>query len=281
MAGEVRIGFSMHPRWVGDEGAEAFLAPLRRAGLSALEFELDDRLEGWPAFVPLMEAAFAMGLGLSFHAPYRPPRNLAGFAGAERERIQADLGPLLAIAEGWARRSPACRTVVMHAASGQAPVDRGALVVDTFHYLNWVLEAFPYLELALENNHPERPGEARVGVEPGDVLALLDAVDSPRLGACWDLGHDYLRAGTTQPAPEWLERVVHVHVHDADGDGTDHFPLVFGNVPVERWLRAWRDLGGRGSVILELKGGLLKGWSAGRIAGALQGSIARLHEVLA
>jgi sugar phosphate isomerase/epimerase len=281
MAGNVRVGFSMHPRWAGSRGLEDFLLPLCRVGLSALEFELDDRLEDWSDFEPLMQAAFERGLALSFHAPYRPPHSLVGFDGEGRARIQADYSPLLALAESWAQRSPACRTVVVHAAAGQAPAVQSALAADTQAFLGWVLEAFPDLELALENNHPERPGELKVGVAPQDVLALIAAVGSPRLNACWDLGHDFLRAGAAEPSAEWLAKVVHIHVHDVNGSGEDHYPLVFGNVPVDAWLHGWKAHGGRGSVVLELKGGQLKGWPAEKIGEALELSIAALGKVLA
>jgi sugar phosphate isomerase/epimerase len=280
MAGRVRIGFSMHPRWTGERGLEDFLRPLRQVGLSALEFELDDRLEDWPAFGPLMKASFEMGLALSFHAPYRQPHSLVGFAGNGRAHIQADVSPLLAVAETWAQLSPTCRRVVVHAAVGRAPADPAALAADTHAFLAWVLEAYPDLELALENNHPARPGEVKAGVAPQDVLALIAAVDNPRLNACWDLGHDFLRAGGAEPSAAWLAKVVHVHVHDINEIGVDHYPLVFGNVPVEAWLRAWKAQGGRGGAVLELKGKQLMGWSADKIGESLELSVATLGEVL-
>ena len=281
MGSEIRIGFSMHPRWARAEELEAFIAPMCRSGLSSLEFELDDRQENWPDFAPLMEAAFQMGLGLSFHAPYRPPYRLAGFAGQEHSRIQDDYRPALAIAETWARRSSVCRTVVIHAAVAKEPAARKPLIEDTLAFLAWVLEEFPDLQLALENNHPARPGEVKVGVEPEDVLSMLTALDTPRLGACWDLGHDYLRQKGTVPTQEWLSRVVHIHVHDVDENGEDHFPLIFGRVPYEHWLGAWKAVTKGGGVVLELKGKHLQNWSQSQIAEALETSISSLNKVLA
>ena len=275
MVGDIRIGFSMHPRWAGDEGLEAFILPLRRSGLSLLEFELDDQQDDWPAFEPLMEAAFQMGLGLSFHAPYRSPHSLVGFAGRERSHIQGDYRPVLEIAETWARKSPACRTLVIHAAVAPEPASREALA-----FLAWVLEEYPNLQLALENNHPARQGEVKPGVELKDVLSMLAALGPPRLGACWDLGHDYLRQKGGAPTRKWLSKVVHIHVHDVDETGEDHFPLIFGRVPYERWLEAWKAQGGGGGVVLELKGKLLQNWSPARVEEALETSISRIKEVL-
>ncbi len=281
MAGDIRIGFSMHPRWADAGGLENFISPLRQVGLSALEFELDDHLEGWSAFGTLMEITHEMGLGLSFHGPYRLPRSLVGFSGEARERIQADIRPLLAIAETWARKSMKCHTLVVHAAVAREPASRGFLEADTLAFLAWVLEEFPDLQVALENNHPPAPGEVKVGVEPEEVLALIASINSPRLGACWDMGHDFLRHRGEEPAPEWLANVVHVHVHDVDENGEDHFPLIFGRVPYEHWLGAWKVLSGRGNVVLELKGKHLQDWSRERITEVLKANISFLHEALA
>jgi sugar phosphate isomerase/epimerase len=248
--------------------------------LSDLEFELDNRLDEWPAFTPLMISAYKIGLQLSFHAPYRPPHSLVGFSGEERSNIQNDTLPLFEIAENWAKQSDACNTVVIHAAIGKEPADRKKLVSDTKTFLEWVLETFPHLRLALENNHPARPGEVKIGVDPIDVLSIISSIASPRLGACWDLGHDYLRHIGVEPTREWLEKVIHIHVHDVDHKGDDHFPLVFGNVPYKSWLQKWKMVGGKGKVILELKGGQLKDGQPAEITDALKKSITELSEVL-
>jgi sugar phosphate isomerase/epimerase len=278
--GNMRIGFSMHPRWMNTGNLENFIAPLYQAGLSMLEFELDNHLEDWPVFASIMESAFDIGLGLSFHAPYRSPHSLVGFAGGNCESIRKDMYPLYKIAETWAQRSSACRTVVIHAAVGIEPADKASLTADTRAFLDWVLENFPDIQLALENNHPAREGEVKVGVNPADVLSIISATSNPHLGACWDLGHDFLRKSGEEPTREWLSKVVHVHLHDTDISGLDHFPLVYGNVPYKRWLQKWKAAGGKGSVILELKGSQLKNWQPQEIAQALENSISALYEVL-
>jgi sugar phosphate isomerase/epimerase len=280
MDSNIRIGFSMHPRWARAEELEAFILPLRQSGLSLLEFELDDHQEDWPIFEPLMKTAFQMGLGLSFHAPYRPPYSLIGFASQERRRIQDDYRPMLEIAETWAQKSQSCKTLVIHAAVAHEPVSRETLIDDTLAFLTWVVEEFPELQLALENNHPARLDEVKPGVEPEDVLSMVTALDTTHLGVCWDIGHDYLRQKEAILTREWLSRVVHVHVHDVNNRGEDHYPLIFGRVPYKRWLGAWKMMGGGGSVVLELKGKHLQNWSPIRVAGVLEASVSKLKIVL-
>jgi sugar phosphate isomerase/epimerase len=270
---EIRIGFSMHPRWTDRAGLKAFIDPLRRAGLSALEFELDDHLDCWSDSPPLMEAAVEQGLELSFHAPYRSPHSLVGFAGDRRPDLEQEYRPLLEIAEGWARRSGKPRTLVVHAAVSQPPADSTSLVTDTIVYLNWVTDVFPNLHLALENNHPPIKDEIKVGIQRADVLKIASSLPPTRVGICWDMGHDYLRHQQDEPSPEWLSRVMHVHLHDVDEADLDHYPLVLGNVPHLSWLQGLKQAGMKGIVVLELKGERLKDWSMDRIMAALVGSI--------
>ncbi|MBI4731648.1 MAG: TIM barrel protein [Chloroflexi bacterium] len=270
---DIKIGFSMHPRWVTGTGLGNFIAPLRCAGLSALEFELDDHLDLWAEFGPLMEEAAGIGMELSFHAPYRPPHSLEGFSGQRRGEIVLDYRPLLDIAADWARRAGGPKTVVIHAAAAQSPAGRDALFADTVAFLEWALETYPNLLFALENNHPATRNQIKVGVEREDVLKIITELHHPQLRVCWDMGHDYLNGSGKKPEPAWLSQVVHVHLHDVDTAGTDHYPLVYGNVPYQAWLQAIKQVWMKGIVVLELKGHQLKDWQPERIPMALADSI--------
>jgi sugar phosphate isomerase/epimerase len=273
MAKDIRIGFSMHPRWIDQAGLKAFIDPLRQAGLSVLEFELDDHLDGWPESLKLMEEAFDAGLDLSFHAPYRLPHSLVGFGGARRKSLQAEYLPLLGIAESWGKRTGRLHTVVMHAAVSKTPAQPASLQEDTLAYLLWVLETFPHIHLALENNHPAHQGEVKIGIQREEILQIARNFPADRLGICWDMGHDFLRHQPGEPSQEWYSRVIHVHLHDVDAADDDHYPLVLGNVPHQAWLRGLKEAGMKGIVVLELKGDRLQGWPMEKINQALVASI--------
>lgn len=262
----------MHPRWVGQEGLEAFLAPLRDAGLSTLEFELDSHLEMWVDTKRLIKKCFDLGMDLCFHAPYRLPHRIAGFSGNKRAKIIRDYQPLLDIAQGWAKRSGGQKTVVFHGARGEKE-DHSQLYADTRNYCQWLLDSYPDLIFALENNNPTEAKVIKIGVTREEVLELVSGFDSPRLGICWDMGHDYLAHRKDAPTTEWLERIIHVHVHDVDAHENDHFPLVYGKVPHADWLGALHQVGMKGIVTLELKGSNLKGWQSDEIRKALTVSV--------
>jgi sugar phosphate isomerase/epimerase len=270
---EIQIGFSMHPRWIDQGSLKAFIDPMIRAGLSALEFELDDHLDCWFDSPSLMETAVSMGLALSFHGPYRAPHSLVGFSGGLRPILEKEYRPLLEIAETWAQRTGKPATLVIHPAVALPPADPASLVADTIAYLHWVAGTFPDLFLALENNHPQVQDEIKVGIQRKDILNIVNCLPPSRLGICWDMGHDYLSHQPEHPSPEWFSRVRHVHVHDADLEGRDHYPLVFGNVPHQFWLHGLKQAGMKGIVVLELQGGRLKNWTMDQINKALIESI--------
>ena len=273
------IGFNIHPRWVAEQGLERFLAPFRQTGLDTLEFELDGLLPDWPGFEPLMAAADGLGMGLCFHAPYRGQNRITGFAGPRRNELEALVGPMLAIAQAWAERKGHLMTMVAHGAVGQT-AEQESLKEDTLEFLKWALDRFDGLRLALENNHPPAPGEAKVGATRAGVLAVVRALNHPRLGVCWDLGHDYLAGAGVEIEAEWLASLVHIHVHDVDAVGQDHYPLVCGRVPHTIWLGLARQAGFHGIATLEIKGGQLAGWSQGKVQAALADSFTTIAEEL-
>jgi sugar phosphate isomerase/epimerase len=245
---------------------------LRNAGLSTLEFELDNHLDKWDETTKLMGQCFDLGMDLCFHAPYRLPHRIAGFSGGNKESIKQDYRSLLDIAREWAKRTGEPKTVVFHGARGEQG-QHSQLYMDTRNFCAWLLEFYPELRFALENNNPTDPNVIKIGVTREEVLDLVTDLNSPRLGICWDMGHDYLAHRDDRLAPEWLERVIHVHVHDVDANENDHFPLVYGKVPHAKWLRALRQAGMKGIVTLELKGGNLKDWHPDEISKALIESV--------
>lgn len=272
--GQARVGFSMHPRWAFGEALSDFLEPLRAAGLRALEFELWDRDPDWPRFLPLIEDCRRLGFEVCFHAPYRKPYNIAGFAGEKWDAIQSDYAPLLDVA---ARFAPA--SLVVHGAwSDVRP--RDALYADTVAFLRWVLGRYPALVPALENLNSD-PRRVKIGVTRGETLDIVEEIDDRRLGLCWDTGHDVQAGRANVPDTDWLRHVVHVHLHDIDENGTDHYPLLYGRVPYRVWLPVLVQVGFGGIVTLEIKGSQLAHLEFEQVKQMLIASIGQTARMLA
>lgn len=82
--------------------------------------------------------------------------------------------------------------------------------------------------------------------EPQTLVDLVTALDSPRLGHCFDIGHWHLFSGTDLEG--WLRRqaprLFHLHLHDNDGSADQHGPVGEGKIP----FRDFFDLLGRYAV---------------------------------
>jgi len=270
----MQIGFSMHPNWARSlPSLSAFLDPLHEAGLTALEFELDSNDPAWPGFGPLMDTCREMGYRLCFHAPYRRPHTIVGFAGEKGEEIVQSLAPLYDIA---ALYGPA--TIVVHGAkSGTATAERSSmhdhLYADTVMFLDWALEEYPTLTLALENLDPA-PDVIKIGETRAEVLHIVREIEHPNLGICWDIGHDVNAGRSEAPGPLWLRQVRHVHIHDLNDEGQDHLPLIYGRVRPRHWLPPVIRAGFDGIITLELNGQRCAFLWPDRIMPALVNSIA-------
>jgi len=267
------VSFSMHPRWGYKGTAVDFLEPLRAAGLAALEYELDADVPDWPHFVPSMENCQQLGFTLCFHAPYRMPHTIAGFAGQERAAIEVAYAPMLDVA---ARFGPA--TVVVHGANS-ASRSYEELCADTVAFLRWTLACYPSLTFALENLCPN-PKRIKLGVTRAGLLRIVEEIDDPRLGICWDMGHDVLAGRYDLPDDAWLQHVCHVHVHDVDEQGLDHYPLIYGRVPYQTWLPALAEAGFAAIVTLEIKSEQLIPLGMAQIMEMLVSSISEIRRLL-
>ncbi len=82
------------------------------------------------------------------------------------------------------------------------------------------------IPMALENIFEE---------QPDTLVELIDTLDSPWLGHCFDSGHWNLFS--TVSLEDWLhalgKRLVHVHLHDNRGDRDAHLPLGEGDIPFQ------------------------------------------------
>ncbi len=226
----IDLGFGFHPKWVGEGTIAGFLAPLEAAGLTVLEFTLHPEGDEWPPMRALAEACVPLGLPLPL------PRTLPGafqprsLRGRGAGGAAGTLCPALALAERLADEGGFSPALVIHGAHARRPLTE--LADDTYAFLDWVLRQTrrcrPMLELL-----PPKPGFIRLGETHDQVAEMVARVGEPRLGICWDLGHDVLQGYTALPPADFLAGVRHVHIHDINDAREDHFPLIYGNVPWE------------------------------------------------
>ena len=90
-------------------------------------------------------------------------------------------------------------------------------------------------------------------IEPRTLVDLLDAIDRPDFGHCFDVGHWRLFAETS--LEDWFAalapRLLHLHLHDNNGGGDDHLPVGEGIIDFHRLFALLGQLPSLPSMTLE------------------------------
>lgn len=98
--------------------------------------------------------------------------------------------------------------------------------------------------LALENIYEEKTET---------LTALVDRIDSPWFGHCFDIGH--WRLFGRLPQEQWLAniapRLLHLHLHDNHGQNDDHLPVGEGAIDFAPLFRALAGMPAAPSITLE------------------------------
>jgi len=251
------LGLNMHPNWLVGGRAEDFLLPLKELGLSVLEFTLNPSAPDRPEMYSLIEECHRLGFRVTFHAPYKDPHNPAGFSGAKKDEVERLYRPALAYAARVAEEAGPT-SLVVHGAKGNGP--REELRRDTRAFLGWIVEEFANLRPCIELLVKEEKAN-KIGDNKAELVEIVAGLGLPKVGICWDLGHD-ARNGSLPAPPGFIASVRHVHLHDICPDGTDHSPLIFGTVPYEERLCQLGRVGYQGAVILEVNGYLVAKFAA-------------------
>ena len=95
------------------------------------------------------------------------------------------------------------------------------------------------VRIALENNR-KMPDGTR-GDSLGLVSGLVDRLDRPEVGVCFDMGHYFWVVGKDRsklPPEKFLRRIIHTHIHALSGD-TTHFPLGRYELPIREYVAAF------------------------------------------
>jgi sugar phosphate isomerase/epimerase len=114
------------------------------------------------------------------------------------------------------------------------------------------------------------------------VSSIVEEVNHPALGICWDFGHAYYnhRIGmiTAEPPKSFLRRVIHTHIHDLSPEDKTHWPLSEGVVPLKSNCELLQSIGYDGVYNLELDPPRYPDYE--NLSDALYGSVTTLKEVV-
>jgi sugar phosphate isomerase/epimerase len=146
-------------------------------------------------------------------------------------QIAADLGAPNVVFHIGGRRSHVAMDRVLHSVEQLLPT-----------------AAHTGVDIAIENLPP-----GLLGSDPADLVEIMAAFESPRVGVCLDTGHANLTGGCDR----WLDavgpRINMVHLHDNQGDSDSHLPPGMGTIAWDRVQRRLREHGYQGPWVSETR----------------------------
>ena len=138
--------------------------------------------------------------------------------------------------------------------------DRNRAMQDNIRWLKRLLRlAEGYgVGIAVENlpTFPDRPDAPFFSSRIEDQCELMDAVDHPLLGACWDFGHAHLNIQHKDKSQQALlltlgKRLKIIHAHSNYATRDSHLPPAIGSVDWEDALTGLKKIGYDGFFSLE------------------------------
>lgn len=260
------LGNSGSPRWHDGRFAD-YLALLEASGATLVELPLhhgphDERtarvhvLEAdWDAVV---EAYRARDIAVQLHVSLDPRFATERWRDAP-ETLRAEYAPLLRLLAELAPEQEST-ALVLHGAADPA-LTRAENERATLGLLDWLadrLAPLPRTEVALELTARKPHYPTAAARDRASVLHIVEQLDAPHAGICWDLAHDLQNAAGESgwalvPDEAFLRRINHIHLHDLDRAAVAHYPLVLGGVPYPEQFDALARLGPLPSITMEVR----------------------------
>ena len=243
------LGNAAAPRWHDGrlDALDRYIGQLKDWGATAVELlphhgpiaatiERSHVMEpDWESYVGRY---IARGLRCALHASLDGRFRLERWA-VDHEAVQAAYLPVLRLAAEIGERQAAPCPLVLH---GAVTPDASTAADLTASAVGWMAErmsketAAVRFAVELRTARADRPG--LVDANRAGLLRLVERIDAPSVGICWDLAHDWengelTEESTSLPEQAFLAKIIHVHAHDADADRVTHQPLVFERVPLD------------------------------------------------
>lgn len=245
-----------------NKSLDLFLEKLKNDGVTSIEIRKLDRVideETYHAYNQSIQKIWDMGLTITIHG------DLTGdLEGSSFKEIYPSMTYIL---ENYAKYQDQL-VITLHALSEKNQPNHASveeLKQNTIDRLSdWTkiieTEKLP-IYLALENNRSKEKA-----IDPGNsckvVVEMVEAVNNPHVGICWDMGHLYsnlIEGKELQmelndlPSKKFLEKVYHTHIHALNDAGKTHFPLTQDfDLPIEDYVSALYGVDYQGVLNLEL-----------------------------
>lgn len=279
-----------HPLMDHYDNMDHLLNQLKEAGVTSIEIRILSRQADPTLFQKTIQMIWEKGLQITIHGALEGDTNGASFV---------DHYPSMAYILKHFHRYQKNLIMTVHAFQEvEGPNVRPEPAVLERLSKQSVLQLQEWSDLATAENLPiqfavEINRHKPPRIDPGDtiegVLQMVEEIDRPNVGICWDMGHYYSNVLSNHGVPSapnpWIEelppatflqRVIHTHIHGLQGKDETHFPLSSrSSLPLELYNNSLLQADYQGVFNLELT---FQKWSSERLVEDLQSTIQRLYQ---
>lgn len=114
--------------------------------------------------------------------------------------------------------------------------------------MNFFQHLFPTMEatgvgIALENMISRLQGTKKYCSDPAELVELIDRLNHPLVGACWDTGHGHVSSFEQEKSIKLLgHRLKATHIQDNDGNKDQHFLPYHGTINWDKVMQSLREV---------------------------------------
>lgn len=236
----------------GFPSLDLYVDYLQSLGVSSIEVRIYKQTASYEDYHEALAMIQSKGLNITIHGELS--HTIVG------SQVYTDYPPLLPLLENLNKPI----TMPIHASQGdERNGNYAARTAQILHRWANELNSRTYqLQFALENNRVKEvtdPGNTLNG-----VLEMVEALNRPDVGICWDMGHYFsnlLNGKENAPAifeedpllNRFCKRVVHTHIHGINLARTTHFPIQNEkNLPLQSFVQLLEQNRYKGIYNLEL-----------------------------
>ncbi|MFD0680225.1 MULTISPECIES: sugar phosphate isomerase/epimerase family protein [unclassified Paenibacillus] len=254
-------GKNSSSEWIAHyESIELFLDVLKASGITSIELRYLPRSGNPRVYREIIELIWGMGLVLTVQGEV---------AGTARGSCFAEIYPSMSFILNHFHKYQSTLLMTLPLVDAwAAKVSNAEWHEQTVRLLRHWTEIVTAEELpitfALENSKLSSDGSIP-GCPLERMLRIVEDIESPSVGICWDLGayyaeqlrisghaHPIERYGGELPSPSFIKRVSHTHLHGVASNGI-HNPLIEkASLPLETYTDVLRTSGYEGIYNLEL-----------------------------
>jgi len=209
----------------------------------------------------------------STHAPFGKGSNLSAIDDEERKQALATHEKLLlriALA--------GVKVLVIHPGVGtnnpeQIPL-MNSLIVESLVQLAPIAEQVG-VKLGLENMLPKHPG-----ADSADLRRMIEEVNSPSLGVCFDSGHAHVVGNMREQFEELKDLIITFHIQDNDGTRDMHLQPGYGTTNWQDFSEVLESMDFTSPIVIEARawGGVGEDWMLKEVYSLLKGDCLKLSD---